>query len=143
MLPRCILSALLALLFSCASFAAAPSFSAGAAAVDITPDLAATNWVTNAPYGNVIDRLHARVLVLAADDARIAVLTLDVTNTNESDVAEIRSAISAAVGIPPLRFWSWSGPRCPRRPRQSRSPLRSRPPPPCRASTRPSRRCAS
>jgi hypothetical protein len=101
MLPRCILSALLALLFSCASFAAAPSFSAGAAAVDITPDLAATNWVTNAPYGNVIDRLHARVLVLAADDARIAVLTLDVTNTNESDVAEIRSAISAAVGIPP------------------------------------------
>jgi neutral ceramidase len=101
MLPRCILTVLLALVFSGAAFAATPSFSAGAAAVDITPDLAATNWVTTRPYESIIDRIYARVLVLGSGDARVAIVTLDVTNTNESNVAEIRQAISHAVGIPP------------------------------------------
>ncbi|MBI4626557.1 MAG: neutral/alkaline non-lysosomal ceramidase N-terminal domain-containing protein [Verrucomicrobia bacterium] len=101
MLPRCLLPTLLALLFPWVSHAAAPSFSAGAASVDITPDPAATNWVTSRPFEGVIDKLHARVLVLASGDARVAILTLDVTNTNESNVAEIREAISAAVGILP------------------------------------------
>lgn len=101
MLPRCLLPTLLALLLPCGALCGpATSFTAGAANVDITPDPAATNWTNNQPYGGVIDRLHARVLVLASGGARIAVLTLDVTNTNESDVADIRAAISAAAGIP-------------------------------------------
>jgi len=78
-----------------------PSFSAGAAVVDITPSVAAHNWAGTGPYGHVVDPLHARVLVLASGEQRIAVVTLDITETNEADVAAIRAAIGGTTGIPP------------------------------------------
>lgn len=84
--------------------AATPSFSAGAASADITPDPAAINWVTNRPYEGIVDRIHARVLVLASDDTRVALLTLDMTDANETDVATLRAAISAAIGVPPAHI---------------------------------------
>jgi neutral ceramidase len=84
--------------------ATSPSFSAGAASIDITPSVAAHNWAGTGPYGHIVDPLHARVLVLASAEKRIAVVTLDVTETNESDVAAIRQAIAGTTGIPPAHI---------------------------------------
>lgn len=89
-----------ALVLTSLAVAAAPSFSAGAASVDITPSIAAHNWAGTGPYGHVVDPLHARVLVLASAEKRIAIVTLDITETNESDVTAIRQAITGTTGIP-------------------------------------------
>jgi hypothetical protein len=48
----------------------------------------------------LIDPLHARALVLVSGDDRVAVITLDITETNEADVADIRRAVSAAIKVP-------------------------------------------
>ena len=90
-----------ALAFAPIAPAATLPLRAGVAAVDITPSVSALNWAGKGePYSEVIDPLHARILVLASGEERVAILTLDITQTNENDVAEIRGAITAATGIP-------------------------------------------
>ncbi len=80
--------------------AAAVEFTAGAASVDITPDPASINWVNNRPYDGIVDRLHVRALVLASGETRVGILTLDITEINESNLVEIRQAVSGATAIP-------------------------------------------
>lgn len=112
-------SVLFALLSPVASLAAAPAFSAGAAAVDLTPEPGTLNWVTHRPYKGVLDRIHVRALVLGSDAERIAILTLDLTDINETDTVEIRQAVSAAISVPPRQILvnashTHSGPTSPR-----------------------------
>jgi neutral ceramidase len=76
------------------------TYTAGAAAVDISPAVSAHNWAGTGPYGELIDPLHARALVLGSDTDRVVVITLDITETNEADVADIRRAVSAAIKVP-------------------------------------------
>ena len=97
---RLSLAVLATLLFPALASAATPSFSAGAASVDITPPIAAYNWAGTGSYPNVIDPLHARAMVLVSGGDRIAIITLDITETNESDVIDIRKAVSAAANVP-------------------------------------------
>lgn len=111
----------LALVLVARAFGGTPplAFQAGAAAVDITPEAGATNWVTNRPYEGILDRLHVRALSLAAGDDRVCLLTLDITDISEPDVVAIRQAVGAAIGLAPGRILinsshNHSGPTSPR-----------------------------
>ncbi|MEY4941108.1 MAG: hypothetical protein RIQ93_2843, partial [Verrucomicrobiota bacterium] len=79
-------------------------FQAGAAAVDITPEAGATNWVTNRPYEGILDRLYVRALSLASGDGRVCILTLDITDISEPDVVAIRRVVGAAIDLAPGRI---------------------------------------
>lgn len=116
---RWILPVLLALVAPTLMTAAAPGFSAGAAAVDLTPDPGTLNWVTKRPYAGVLDPIHVRALVMGSESDRVAILTLDLTDINETDTAEIRQAVSAAISVPPRQILvnashTHSGPTSPR-----------------------------
>ncbi len=79
---------------------AAAKFTAGAAAVDITPEAGAIHWFNDQPYDGVVDRLHARALVLGSGDTRVGILTLDIAEINEDDLGAIRRAVAGATAIP-------------------------------------------
>lgn len=79
---------------------AAAEFTAGAAAVDITPEAGAIHWFNDQPYDGVLDRLQARALVLGSGDTRVGILTLDIAEINEDDLGAIRRAVSGATAIP-------------------------------------------
>jgi hypothetical protein len=77
---------------------------AGAAKVDITPPVGYAMWGYgarhDAPSVGVLDRLQARALVLAADNERIAVVSLDLGRApTRQSMAVIRGKVKAEVGI--------------------------------------------
>lgn len=97
---RSLLSALLLLLAPGAIFGAAETFTAGAAAADITPDPKMLNWTVPLPYGEVHDPLFVRALVLSDGETRVAFLVWDLLDAREYAVARVRAAIAEATGIP-------------------------------------------
>lgn len=83
-----------------ASRAAAQPFTAGGGTVDITPEPAVVNWVTQKPYGSILDPIYAHALVFASGADRIAIISLDLTIANDTATAKLRAATTAATGIP-------------------------------------------
>jgi hypothetical protein len=86
------------------ALAAAQGLQAGAARVDITPPLGGPMWGYaarhDAPSVGVRDRLHARVLVLAAGKERVAVVSLDLGRAPPRDsTAAIRKRVRQAAGV--------------------------------------------
>jgi neutral ceramidase len=80
-------------------FAAEATVWAGAAEVDITPDPGMINFRTMKPFGVVHDPLAVRALVLGEGAARVALLVLDLNDTPEPFVADVRAAVEKATGI--------------------------------------------
>jgi neutral ceramidase len=78
----------------------AQSLSAGAARFDITPSLDLSNWITHKPYGEMLEPVHVRALVLAQDKKRVAVVSWELLYPMEGAVARVRKAITAETGIP-------------------------------------------
>ena len=74
-------------------FAAEATVWAGAAEVDITPDPGMINFRTMKPFGVVHDPLAVRALVLGEGAARVALLVLDLNDTPEPFVADVRAAV--------------------------------------------------
>jgi neutral ceramidase len=98
--------------------APAASLSAGAARANITPDPGIKNWVTDKPYGSVLDSVYVRALVLDDGKRQIAILSCDLLNTTESGVARLRQAVHDSTGIPVRHILvnashSHSAPLCP------------------------------
>jgi hypothetical protein len=94
-----ILGTLLALLSSAPG--AAAGLEAGAAKTDITPPIGGPMWGYgarhDAPSLGVLDRLHARALVLAAGGKRIALVSLDLGRApSRRSTAAIRRRVKAA-----------------------------------------------
>lgn len=81
-------------------FAAETTIWAGAAEVDITPDPGMINFRTMKPFGVVHDPLAVRALVLGEGAMRIALLVLDLNDTPESFVADVRAEVEKATRIP-------------------------------------------
>lgn len=79
---------------------AAPELLAGAARIEITPDPRLTNWVTQKPYGQVLDPVFGRAIVLAQGDSRIAIVSWDLLYPMEGAVADARRLITRETGIP-------------------------------------------
>ncbi|HEY1108905.1 MAG TPA: hypothetical protein VGE76_09740, partial [Opitutaceae bacterium] len=79
---------------------AAEGLRAGAARVEITPEVAMLNWNTLRPYGAVHDPVFARAVVLDDGATRIAFVGWDMLDAREYAVARVRRAISGATGIP-------------------------------------------
>src|SRR5229473_299720 len=82
----------------------AADFQAGAAKVDITPSTGYAMWGYaarhDAPSDGVLDPLHARALVLAVGDEKIAIVSLDLGRAPTRDsTAAIREKIKKAAGI--------------------------------------------
>ena len=77
----------------------------GVATADITPPLgthlSGSGMGDHRPAREVLDPLHARAIVFASGDRRVAIVTLDVTIITADYTARIRAAISDATGIPP------------------------------------------
>lgn len=73
---------------------------AGAARVEITPDVAMLNWNTLRPYGAVHDPVFARAVVLDDSKTKIAFIGWDMLDAREFAVARVRRAVSGATGIP-------------------------------------------
>ncbi len=80
--------------------AADAPLTAGIAAVEITPDVTLINWVNKKPYGEVLDPLFVRALVLSDAKQRVAILAFDLVETRESLTAEVRAAVTKELGIP-------------------------------------------
>lgn len=76
---------------------------AGAAAADITPEPAMTNWITGRPYDGVLDPLHVRALCLSDGHGEAIVLAWDLIDVFEEACAEVREAVSSATGVAPER----------------------------------------
>src|SRR4051794_25366271 len=77
---------------------------AGAAKVDITPPIGYPMWGYgarhDAPSLGTLDPLRARALVLATDEERIALVSLDLGRApTRQSTAAIRARVKAAVGI--------------------------------------------
>jgi hypothetical protein len=85
---------------SAALRAADAALTAGMAAVEITPDVRMINWVTKKPYEAVRDPVFVRALVLSDGKERVALLAFDLVETREAFTADVRAAITGAVGIP-------------------------------------------
>src|SRR6516225_1329024 len=87
-----------------ATRAASQELKAGAAKVDITPPIGYAMWGYGArhdgPSTGVLDPLHARALVLAVGDERIALVSLDLGRApTRQSTAAIRANVKAATGI--------------------------------------------
>ena len=87
-----------------ATHGAAAELQAGAARADITPPVGLPMWGffdrKSNPSVGVRDRLHARALVLAAGDERIALVSLDLGRAPTRDVTgSLRKRLKAAAGI--------------------------------------------
>jgi hypothetical protein len=87
-----------------ATRAASQELKAGAAKVDITPPIGYAMWGYGArhdgPSTGVLDPLHARALVLAVGDERIALVSLDLGRApTRQSTAAIRARVKAAAGI--------------------------------------------
>lgn len=76
---------------------------AGAAAVDITPPVGVTlaGSLTRREAASVLDRLHARCVVLESGGARIAFVLLDLIALDNNDSARVREVVAKAAGLPP------------------------------------------
>src|SRR5262245_50456795 len=90
-------------LCTCSS-ALAADLQAGAAKVDITPPIGFAMWGygarPDAPSVGVLDPLHARALVLAAGDKRIALVSLDLGRAPmRHSTATIRARVKAEAGV--------------------------------------------
>lgn len=83
-----------------ASGVAADGLRAGAARVEITPDVAMLNWNTLRPYGAVHDPVYARAVVLDDGRIKIAFIGWDMLDAREFAVRRVRRAVSVATGIP-------------------------------------------
>src|SRR3954466_2429748 len=82
----------------------AESLKAGAAKVDITPPIGYPMWGYgarhDAPSLGTLDPLRARALVLATDEERIALVSLDLGRApTRQSTAAIRARVKASVGI--------------------------------------------
>jgi hypothetical protein len=73
---------------------------AGAARMDITPDLRLSNWITHKSYGEKLEPIFARALVLAQGSNRVACVSWELLYPMEGAVAEVRQRIQARTGIP-------------------------------------------
>jgi hypothetical protein len=91
-------------LFGFAGTARPQELQAGAAKADITPPVGYAMWGYgarhDAPSVGVLDPLRARVLVLAAGNERIALVSLDLGRApTRQSTAAIRAKVKSAVGI--------------------------------------------
>lgn len=76
------------------------TLTAGAARMDITPDLRLSNWITHKPYGEKLEPIFARALVLAQGSNRVACVSWELLYPMEGAVAEARQRIQKRTGIP-------------------------------------------
>ncbi len=68
--------------------------------MDITPDLRLSNWITHKPYGEKLEPIFARALVLAQGSNRVACVSWELLYPMEGAVAEARQRIQKRTGIP-------------------------------------------
>lgn len=73
--------------------------SAGAARFDITPDLRLSNWVTHKPYGEMLEPVYVRALVLAQNTNKIACVSWELLYPLQGAVAQVRKMIARETGI--------------------------------------------
>ncbi len=79
---------------------AAGALTAGMARFEITPEPAMTNWATHKPYGEILDPLYVRALVLAQGTQKVALIFWDLLDVRESATARLRPGIAPAIGTP-------------------------------------------
>ncbi|HWQ91557.1 MAG TPA: neutral/alkaline non-lysosomal ceramidase N-terminal domain-containing protein [Clostridia bacterium] len=77
----------------------AVEFSAGAARAEITPDVRMTNWITHKAYGEVLDPVYARALVLGQGTNRVVIVSWELLYPMEGAVAKVRQEIARKTGI--------------------------------------------
>lgn len=65
---------------------------AGIATVEITPDVELINWVNKEPYGQVLDPLFVRALVLSDGQNRVALVALDLVECRDAFTERLRSS---------------------------------------------------
>jgi len=98
---RFLLSCLLVgFVFAPATVLYAQELTAGAARFDITPDLALSNWITHKPYGEMLEPVFVRAIVLGQGEKRVACVSWELLYPMEGAVAKVRKAIAAQTGIP-------------------------------------------
>ncbi len=80
------------------------ALSAGFARFDITPDLRLSNWITHQPYGEMLEPVYVRALVLAQGTNRFAWLSWELLYPMEGAVSTVRQRITRETGIPGLHI---------------------------------------
>ena len=101
---RCISGFLVLAIASCIQANVAAELTAGAAKVDITPDLGVSldgPISKNGPVTSIHDPLHARALVLDDGHKRIAIVIVDNCMTGRDVFDTAKNAIQQSTGIPP------------------------------------------
>jgi neutral ceramidase len=74
-------------------------FSAGAARCEITPDLKLTNWITHKPYGEALEPIFARAVVLDQNGKRVVCVSWELLYAMEGAVTKVRTRIAKETGI--------------------------------------------
>ncbi|MBI3947983.1 MAG: hypothetical protein HY321_18845 [Armatimonadetes bacterium] len=74
--------------------------SAGAAVIEVTPDLAMINGRFKKPYRDLLEPLFARALVLGDGGCKVALVCWDLIGAREDAVADLRRAVREATDIP-------------------------------------------
>lgn len=77
----------------------APGLSAGAARADITPGTNLSNWITHKPYGEILEPIYTRAVVLEHSGKRFAIVSWELLYPMEGAVAKAREAIHKVTGI--------------------------------------------
>ena len=97
---RSIIAALfLAMWGGLGSVYAVEQMTAGAARFEITPEVRLSNWITHKPYGEVLDPIFVRAVVLAQGTNRVALVSWELLYAMEGVVAKTRQAIARETGI--------------------------------------------
>lgn len=84
----------------CLDAAGAAGLTAGTAKFEITPDTRLTNWITHKPYGEVLEPIFVRAVVMESFGKKVAFLNWELLYPMESGVAKVRKEISREIGIP-------------------------------------------
>ncbi len=78
---------------------AAEGLKAGAARVEITPGTNLSNWITHKPYGEILEPIYTRAVVLEHSGKRIAMVSWELLYPMEGAAARARDAIQKKTGI--------------------------------------------
>jgi hypothetical protein len=107
MKPTAVRRSICVILFVCSTLAfhaaraeATSTLTAGAARMDITPDLRLSNWITHKPYGEKLEPIFARAVALAQGSNRVVCVSWELLYPMEGAVAEVRQRIQQRTGIP-------------------------------------------
>ncbi len=106
MKPKALRRFIGAVLFACAAAGSSESIAAeaggltaGAAREEITPDLRLSNWITHKPYGEKLEPIFARAIVLGQGSNRVVCVSWELLYPMEGAVREVRNRIQKRTGI--------------------------------------------